>query len=55
MTGYERIDRLEQMVKTLAETLDRVLSSVKTGDYEYNLSDLKFELRDVEEFSRPEK
>lgn len=51
MTDKERIERLEKMVKTLAETVVRLKCVVNTGSYEYNVGDVLTELRDTEEFS----
>lgn len=50
MTQKERIDRVEQMIKTLAETLNRVTSSIKTGSDEYNLYAVRSALSEQEEF-----
>lgn len=51
MTDQERIKRLERMVKTLTETVQRLLSVVNTGNYEYNLRDIDTALTDVPEFT----
>lgn len=50
MTDQERINRLEQMVKTLSETVMSLTKVVNTGSHEYSLRDVVFELRDTKEF-----
>ncbi len=50
MTEQQRIERLERMVKTLAETVKSLTLVVNTGSYEYNLSDVVFALRDVKDY-----
>jgi len=50
VTDQERIARLEAMVKTLTETVQRVISVVNTGSYEYSLHDIDIALTDTPEF-----
>lgn len=50
MTDKERIDQLEQMVKTLAKTVTRLTDNIRTRSNEDSLADILLALRDTEEF-----
>ncbi len=50
MTNEERIERLEQIVKTLAETIHSLTTIINTGRQEYSLSDVRYELEETPEF-----
>lgn len=53
MTDQDRIERLEQMVRTLAETVHSLTQVINTGSYEYSLSDLRHDLKDVQFYTSP--
>jgi uncharacterized protein (UPF0335 family) len=49
-TDKERIERLEQMVKTLNQKLRDICGVINIGSYNYELSDIAHALYSVKEF-----